>query len=288
VGNSTLPLIFVGISCTVNVIGDLILVGVCGLDAAGAAIATVAAQLVSVVISLVVLRKLDIGVSFKKSQLKINKKELKSILNVGIPIALQEATVQVSFLVINSIVNDMGLMQSAGYSVAQKIVTFIMLIPSTIMQSVSAFVAQNMGAGRNDRAKKGFFTAIGSGCSLGIVIFCLGFFGGGLISSIFTDDSEVIRQSADFLRGFSVECILTCVLFSSIGYFNGRGKSIPVMIQGMTSAFGVRIPVSLLFSRLKNTSLVLIGLATPITTVYGIIFFAICFALLRRKNRKSG
>jgi putative MATE family efflux protein len=288
VGNSTLPLIFVGISCTVNVIGDLILVGACGLDAAGAAIATVAAQLVSVIISLVVLRKLDIGVSFNKSQLKINKKELKSILNVGIPIALQEATVQVSFLVINSIVNDMGLMQSAGYSVAQKIVTFIMLIPSTIMQSVSAFVAQNMGAGRNDRAKKGFFTAIGSGCSLGIVIFCLGFFGGGLISSIFTDDSEVIKQSADFLRGFSVECILTCVLFSSIGYFNGRGKSIPVMIQGMTSAFGVRIPVSLIFSRLENTSLVLIGLATPITTVYGIIFFAICFALLRRKNRKSG
>jgi Na+-driven multidrug efflux pump len=195
--------------------------------------------------------------------------------------------VQVSFLVINTIENNMGLMPAAGYSVAQKIVTFIMLIPSTIMQSVSAFVAQNIGAGRRDRAKKGFFTAIGIGCSVGVVIFCVGFFGGGLISSVFTKDPEVIVQSAAYLRGFSVECILTCVLFSSIGYFNGCGKSIPVMVQGITSAFGVRIPTSLIFSRLANTSLTLIGLATPITTVYGIIFFGICFAIEKKKLKKA-
>jgi putative MATE family efflux protein len=287
VGNSNLPLIFVGISCAVNIVGDLVLVGVFGLDAAGAAIATVAAQLVSVIISLFVLRRLDIGVSFSAKQLKINGGELKKILNVGVPIALQEATVQVSFLLINSIVNNMGIMPSAGYSVAQKIVTFIMLIPSTIMQSVSAFVAQNIGAGRSDRARKGFFTAIVSGCSLGVVIFLVGFFGGGLISAIFTKDAEVIAQSANYLRGFSIECILTCVLFSSIGYFNGCGNSIPVMIQGITSALGVRIPVAYFFSKLANTSLVLIGLATPITTVYGIIFFGVCFAILRKKSKRA-
>jgi Na+-driven multidrug efflux pump len=155
------------------------------------------------------------------------------------------------------------------------------------MQSVSAFVAQNIGAGRRDRAKKGFFTAIATGCSLGVVIFCAGFFGGDLLSSIFTSDPDVIAQSADFLKGFSIECILTCILFSSIGYFNGCGKSIPVMVQGITSAFGVRIPVALLFSKLKNTSLILIGLATPVTTVYGILFFAICFAVLHHKNLKA-
>jgi putative MATE family efflux protein len=287
VGNSNLPLLFVGISCVVNIIGDLVLVGACGLDVAGAAIATVGAQLVSVIISLAVLHRRDIGVSFSLSQLKPNGTEMKKILNVGVPIALQETTVQISFLVINSIVNHMGLMPAAGYSVAQKLVSFIMLIPSTIMQSVSAFVAQNIGAGRRDRAKKGFFTAIAMGCSLGAVIFCFGFFGGELISSVFTKDPDVIVQSAAYLRGFSVECILTCVLFSSIGYFNGCGKSLPVMVQGISSAFGVRIPVSLFFSRLANTSLTLIGLATPITTVYGIIFFAVCFAALRRKSRKA-
>ena len=136
-------------------------------------------------------------------------------------------------------------MPSAGYGIAQKIVSFILLVPSSIMQSVSAFVAQNIGAGKKSRAWKGFYTAIITGCSVGIIIFMVGFFGGGVLSSFFTNDSEVIAQSAAYLKGFSADCILTCVLFSSIGYFNGCGKSIPVMIQGITSAFCIRIPVSI-------------------------------------------
>lgn len=104
---------------------------------------------------------------------------MKAVLQVGVPVALQEAMVQISFLVVNSIVNYMGLMPSAGYGVAQKIITFIMLVPSAAMQSVSAFVAQNVGAGKKDRAKRGFFTAAATGCSVGVVIFCLGFFAGG-------------------------------------------------------------------------------------------------------------
>ena len=194
--------------------------------------------------------------------------------------------VQISFLVINSIINEMGLMPSAGYGVAQKIISFIMLVPSSVMQSVSAFVAQNIGAGKKDRAWKGFFTAMVTGCSVGIVIFLAGFFGGAQLSSVFTKDAEVIAQSADYLRGFSVECILTCILFSSIGYFNGCGKSIPVMVQGITSAFCIRIPVSVFMSRLPNASLMLVGLATPVTTVYGILFFAICFAWMRRRMKE--
>jgi Na+-driven multidrug efflux pump len=160
-----------------------------------------------------------------------------------------------------------------------------MLVPSSVMQSVSAFVAQNIGAGQKDRALKGFFTAMVTGCSVGILIFLAGFFGGAQMSSLFTNDPEVIAQSAAYLRGFSAECILTCILFSSIGYFNGRGISIPVMIQGISSAFCIRIPVSLFMSKLPNTSLTLIGLSTPITTVYGIIFFMICFAWLKKKEQ---
>lgn len=202
---------------------------------------------------------------------------------VGLCKCIQETMVQISFLVVNSIVNQMGLMPSAGYGIAQKIISFIMLVPSSVMQSVSAFVAQNIGAGQKERAWKGFLTAMAAGCAAGVLIFLAGFFGGGVMSSVFTDDGEVIAQSADYLRGFSVECILTCVLFSSIGYFNGRGRSIPVMIQGISSAFCIRIPVSIFMSRLPNASLMLVGLATPITTVYGILFFMICFARLRRE-----
>lgn len=257
------------------------------MDAAGAALATVLAQLVSVISSLFVLRRQSLPVSFSLQQCKIYPNELKKILNVGIPIALQEAMVQISFLVINMIINHMGLVPSAGYGVAQKIVSFIMLVPSSIMQTVSAFVAQNIGAGKPERAKKGFFTAILTGCSVGIFIFLAGFFGGELLSSLFTGDAQVMEQSALYLKGFSVDCILTCILFSSIGYFNGCGNSIPVMIQGISSAFLIRIPVSVLLSRLPHTSLMLMGLATPITTVYGIIFFAICFAWRRMRKSKE-
>lgn len=284
VGNANLPLFFVGIACVVNIVGDLLLVGVFRMDVSGAAIATVAAQLVSVIASLIVLRKQSLPVSFSAKQCRIYSKELRLILNVGVPIALQEAMVQISFLVVNSVVNYMGLMPSAGYGVAQKIVTFILLIPSAVMQSVSAFVAQNVGAGEKRRAKQGFYVAMITGCSVGIIIFFIGFFGGAQVSSLFTNDAEVIAQSADYLRGFSAECILTCILFSSIGYFNGCGKSIPVMVQGITSAFCIRIPFSIFVSRLPGASLVLVGLATPVTTVYGIIFFLICFAWVRHKE----
>ena len=286
VGNANLPLLFVGIACIVNILGDLLLIGVFHMDVAGAAIATVFAQFVSVVCSVVVLRKQDMPIEFSKEQCRIYKEELGKILNVGVPIALQETTVQISFLVVNSVINQMGLMPSAGYGIAQKIVSFIMLVPSSIMQSVSAFVAQNIGAGKKSRAWKGFYTAIITGCSVGIIIFMVGFFGGGVLSSFFTNDSEVIAQSAAYLKGFSADCILTCVLFSSIGYFNGCGKSIPVMIQGITSAFCIRIPISIIMSRLPETSLTYVGMATPITTVYGIIFFIICFRLLNKNAAK--
>lgn len=286
VGNANLPFLFVGIACVVNIIGDLVLVGIFHMDAAGAAIATVGAQLVSVLISLGVLRRQKMPISFCREQCRIASRELRMILHVGVPIAIQEAMVQISFLVINSIVNNMGLMPSAGYGVAQKLISFIMLVPSATMQSVSAFVAQNIGAGQKARAKKGYFTAMITGCCVGVGIFFIGFFGGAWISALFTSDPEVIVQSADYLRGFSGECILTCILFSTIGYFNGCGNSVPVMIQGIGSAFCIRIPVSIFMSKLPETSLVLIGLATPITTICGILFFMICFAVLKKKGKE--
>jgi len=287
IGNAKLPLIFVGIASVVNVIGDLLLVGVFKMDATGAAIATVFAQLVSVIISLFVLRKQKLPISFSKSQIRVNRGILKQVLSIGIPTALQDLMIQISFLVINAVINDMGLDQAAGYGVAQKIISFIMLIPSAIMQSVAAFVAQNIGAGNKARAKKGMKTAIAFGCSFGAVIACVGIFFGDILSMIFSTDSVVIKQSASYLRGFSIESVTTCILFSWIGYFNGQGKSLPVMIQGISSAFFVRIPVSILMSQITNTTLFYVGTAVPITTAYGLSFFIICFLLEKRKEKRQ-
>lgn len=154
VGNANLPFIFVSIACVVNIIGDFLLVGALHMDVAGAALATVLAQLVSVIASAWVIRRQNLPISFTWSQCRLIPAELRKILSVGVPIAVQETTVQISFLVINSIVNSMGLMPSAGYGVAQKLVSFIMLVPSTVTQTVSAFTAQNIGAGQKERARK--------------------------------------------------------------------------------------------------------------------------------------
>lgn len=286
-GNARLPLIFVGIASVVNIIGDLLLVGVFKLDAAGAAIATVFAQFISVIVSLAVLKKQNLPIVFSKSQLRVNKVILRQILNIGIPTALQDLMIQISFLVINAVINDMGLYQAAGYGVAQKIISFIMLIPSAIMQSVAAFVAQNIGAGNKPRAKKGMKMAITFGCSFGALIACMGIFFGDIMSMIFSTDAVVIEQSASYLRGFSIESVTTCILFSWIGYFNGQGKSMPVMIQGISSAFFIRIPVSILMSKITNTSLFYVGTAVPITTAYGLTFFIICFLLEKKKEKLS-
>lgn len=286
-GDANLPLLFVGIACVVNVIGDLLLTGLLGMDVAGVASATVFAQLVSVAASLAVLRSRKLPFRFSREYLCIDAAELRRIMRVGVPIAIQETTVQLSFLVLNMIVNGMGLLPSAGYGVAQKVVAVIMLVPSSIMQTLSAFVAQNIGAGRADRAAQGFRASVAIGCGFGFFMFCAGFFFGDALSSVFTGDAGVIARSADYLRGFSPECVLTCVLFSAIGYFNGRGDSLPVMAQGITSALFVRIPLSLFMAGLPGASLSLVGLAAPLTSLYGIAFFALCRLWMMRGRRRG-
>lgn len=288
-GDSKMPLIFVGIAFAVNVAGDFLLMGVFHLDVAGAAIATVAAQGVSVIASVIVLIKRKLPISFSVKQCRLNGNELKRILGVGLPIAIQDATVQISFLVINSIANGMGLNPSAGYAAAQKIIMFINLVPSSVMQSSSAFVSQNMGAGKLKRAKQGLFASIVCGCSLGLVLFIATFFFGAQLAYIFTRDQEVIAQGASYLKGYAAECILSGILFSFCGYLTGREKSLSVMLQGITAA-GIRIAFAYLFAGLPNTTLMYVAFSTPGASLYGILFFLVYFAilaLLRRKKRGS-
>lgn len=286
-GNANLPLLFVAIACVTNIFADFLFVGFFHMDVGGAAWATVIAQFVSVVISLPVLKHQDLGFTFSKKDLRIYPAELRQILQIGIPIALQEFTVQISFLVINAIVNGMGLMPSAGYGVSQKVTSFIMLVPSALMQSVSAYVAQNMGAGLADRAKKGMKIAITGGTMFGILMFLIGFFKADWLSSFFTQDADVIAQASDYIRGFCFDCVLTCTLFSFIGYFNGSSRSTPVMIQGIVSALFVRIPLTMFFAHLPNTNLFYVALSAPLATVFGIVFFLICYAKLEKKKKAA-
>ena len=281
-GNSRLPLIFVAIACGVNILGDLLFVAVLGMNVAGAALATILAQFVSVVMSLVIIRRQQLPFSVSGKDIGFHP-EIKTFLRLGFPIALQDMLVNISFLILCAIVNGISLEASSGYGIAQKVTAFVMLIPSSLMQSMSAFVAQNVGAGKEERAKKAMLAGMAIGACIGVFIFAFSFFRGELPSALFTSDSGYIAKSAEYLKGFSPEAILTCLVFSYIGYFNGHGKTMPVMVQGITSSFLVRVPLSYLFSIQPGANLVTIGLAVPITSVYGILFFTVCYVKFQRE-----
>ena len=285
-GDSKSPLLFVLVACGVNIIGDLVLVAGFHLDAAGAAIATVAAQAVSVVCAVVILLKKKLPFTIRKSDFRLNLQSRK-FLSIGLPLALQEFLTQLSFLALCAFVNRLGLEASSGYGVACKIVNFAMLIPSSLMQSMASFVSQNMGAGNPKRAKKAMFTGIGIGLAFGCAMFALVFFRGDLLSNVFTTDVAVIQNAFAYLKGFAPETLATAVLFSMVGYFNGSDKTVWVMVQGLVQTLLVRLPMAYIMSIQPNASLTMIGLAAPTSTVVGIVLNVCFFLALERRSKKA-
>lgn len=285
-GDSKSPLLFVLVACICNIFGDLLLVAGLHMDAAGAALATVFAQAVSVVCALVILLKKDLPFTISRKDLRLNS-QCRKFLTIGLPLALQEFLTQLSFLALCAFVNRLGLEASSGYGVACKIVNFAMLIPSSLMQSMASFVSQNIGAGNPRRAKKAMLTGIGVGLIFGIAVFILVLLKGDLLSGIFTTDPAVIQNGYDYLKGFAPEAIVTAILFSMVGYFNGSDKTLWVMIQGLVQTLLVRLPLAYYMSNLPDANLTKIGLAAPVSTAVGIVLNVGFFLYLSRKERQQ-
>ena len=282
-GDSRSPLLFVLVACLVNVAGDLVLVAGLHLDAAGAALATVLAQAVSVVCALAILRRKKLPFTFRRSDVRLNE-QCRRFLTIGLPLALQEFLTQLSFLALCAFVNRLGLAASSGYGVASKIVSFVMLVPSALMQSMASFVAQNIGADNVKRAKKSMLTGIAVGVAFGIVMFALVLLKGDVLAGLFSTDAEVVRRGFEYLRGFAPETIVTAVLFSMVGYFNGSNQTLWVMIQGLIQTLLVRLPLAYYMSIQPNASLTKIGISAPVATVVGIVLNIGFFLYLNRRD----
>ncbi len=287
-GDSKSPLMFVAVACVVNIVGDLLLVAVFHMDAAGAALATVFAQAISVVFALMLLKKRGLPFKITKRDFRITP-QCRRALKIGLPLALQECLTQGSFLALCAFVNRLGLLASSGYGVANKIVNFAMLVPSALMQSMASFVSQNVGAGDEQRARKSMFTGMGVGMVIGVIVFALVMFKGDVLTSLFTTDPDVIQNGFDYLKGFAAETILTAVLFSMIGYFNGHNNTVWVMAQGLIQTLIVRLPMSYIMSIQPNASLTSIGLAAPTATLFGIVLNVIYYMRTQKRedNRLS-
>lgn len=285
-GDSKSPLLLVLVACLINIAGDLLFVAGFKMDAAGAAIATIMAQAVSVVLAIVILLKKDLPFTLKKSDFRLNP-QCRKFLQVGLPLALQEVLTQASFLALCAFVNRLGLTASSGYGVASKIVSFAMLIPSALMQSMASFVAQNVGASKPKRAKQAMFTGMGIGLVFGCAVFALVMLKGDVLAGIFSTDAEVVQKGFEYLKGFAPETILTAILFSMLGYFNGNNKTVFVMIQGLVQTLLVRLPMSYLMSIQPNASLTKIGLAAPVSTLVGVLLNTAFYLYFTHSQQKE-
>lgn len=286
VGDSTTPLITVACACIVNIGGDLLLVGVFDMAAAGAAIATVFAQALSVALSLIIIKKRGLPFEFGKEYLKTDWSIIGRVVKLGTPLGAQELVVNASFLILSAVLNTLGLVASAGVGVAGKITTFILLVSTSFLQALSAVVAQNVGARRIKRAKLALVHAIWLSLAFSCVTFYIGFFQGNLLTQIFTNDPEVMVAASEFLKCYAIDALLTSFLFCLIGYFNGCGKTSITLIQGFIGVC-IRVPLAILIKNSSFASIFTIGLATPMSTVIQIIFCGIYFLAVNKSITRT-
>lgn len=281
-GDSRTPMYLVAIACIINVILDFLLVGGLGLGAAGAAAATIAAQGVSFLSALWIIRKNGFPFAFNRADIRIHKDAVHRICQVGMPLAVQDALVNVSFLLITVIINQLGVVASASVGVVEKLIAFAMLPPTACAAAVATMTAQNLGAGKPDRAWKALKIGIGYSLVFGAAICLYAQVWPETLTAIFSNDAAVIAAASDYLRAFSLDCILVCIVFCLNSYFSGSGKSLVAFAHSMIATFGVRIPLSYLLSRSAGTSLYQIGLAAPAASLVSI---AICGVILWRGRR---
>lgn len=268
IGDSKRPMYFIAISCLLNIIGDLVLVGRFHLGAEGAAIATVAAQAVSFLCALVTL--FYSGLPFPIVR-KPERQKLIKVLQLGIPVAFQDVFAGLSFIIITVVVNLIGLSQSAAVGVVERIIGFSMVIPIAFMSALAVFTAQNIGAGQQSRAKVGLRISLFISLGLTLILFLIMQFFPEVLMGIFTPDNDVIYHGSLYLHTYSIDALMVCFVFCLNGFFSGCGRTTFTMFNTLFSTFIVRVPLVILFASLPNVTMLQIGIAAPVASAVQII-----------------
>lgn len=284
VGDSKSPLIFVAVACVINVAGDLLLTGMLNWGVAGVAIATVAAQGVGFLFSLVFIMKKGLPFDFHRKDIRFDAETTGGIFKIGIPMGVQSVLINISFMFITAIINDMGLSASAAMGIGDKIVNFTFMPQNAFSASVAVVVAQNFGAGKMDRAGKAVGCAIGICFAIEALCFLICLLFPGFMPSLFSDDEDVVKMAGLYMKAYSIDGMLTAISFNLSALLNGCGKTAFNMAQNLIATFLGRIPATWLFAKMANTNLFLIGCAAPASTVMSIIMLAAFILLCMRKN----
>ncbi len=276
-GDSKSPLYFITLACIINIGLDLLLVAVFHMGAAGAAAATVAAQGISFAAAIFYMIKKGLPVPFERHFIGFHGGQALRILKIGSPIALQDALVNISFLIITAIINTMGLVASAAVGVDEKIIVFAMLVPTSFASAVAAMTAQNVGAGRMDRAKKSLWIAVALSFVFGFFVWIFCQAEPQALPSLFSTDEAVVYQAGLYLRNYTIDCMLVALIFCMNSFFSGCGYSVFSLCHSLAATFGIRVPVSYFLSRLPGITLLEMGYVPPLASCLSIVLCLIYF-----------
>ena len=289
-GDSRSPMYFVAVACAANIILDFVFIGGLHMGPAGAALGTTLAQAISVVLALVVITHRKTGISLRREDLRPRRPVLQGLLSIGVPVALQDGFIQVAFLLITAIANSRGLTDSAAVGIVEKIISFLFLVPSSMLSTVSALCAQNIGAGFHDRARKTLRYAIAIAFGFGLCVAFVVQFAAEPVVGLFVRDRDaaVIIAGGQYFRGYVWDCVLAGIHFCFSGYFCAYGHSGLSFLHNIISICTARVPLAYLASRMFPQTLLPMGLATAIGSGVSVVVCVLAYLWLCRQQQKEG
>lgn len=290
-GDSKSPMYFIAVACVVNIALDYLFMGVLDFGSAGAALGTTISQAVSVAVSLLVILKRK-SIVLERQNFKLKRVVMGKILKIGVPIAFQDGLIQVAFIVITIIANQRGLNDAAAVGIVEKVMSFLFLIPSSMLSTVSALGAQNFGASKPKRAIQTLRYAVLLAVGFGILASVTIQFTAESIIALFTDantinGAKVVRFGGQYLRGYIWDSIFAGIHFSFSGYFCACGKSGLSFLHNILSIILVRIPGVYLTSKIFSETLFPMGLATAAGSLLSVLICLIAFAVIQHKSTVS-
>ena len=291
-GDSKSPMYFIAVACAANIALDYLFMGALHLGPSGAALGTTLSQAVSVIIALVVIRRHSGALAVKKSDFRPVRPVMAKLLRIGVPIAMQDGLIQIAFIIITVIANRRGLNDAAAVGIVEKIISFLFLVPSSMLSTVSALGAQNIGAGKPERARLTLRYAAFIAVCFGTCMVILMQFAAEPVVSLFTDSTqsdgaEVIRLGGQYMRGYVWDCIFAGVHFSFSGYFCACGRSGLSFLHNISAILLVRVPGVYLTSLFFPDSLFPMGLATSMGSLLSVIICVIAYTAILSGKKSS-
>ena len=285
-GDSKSPMYFIAVACVANIALDYLFMGAFDLGPVGAALGTTLSQAISVITSLTVIVKRG-EIKLGRSDLRPQRSVMGQLLRIGLPVALQDGLIQVAFVVITIIANRRGLTDAAAVGIVEKVIGFLFLVPSSMLSTISALGAQNIGAKKPERAVQTLRYGILIAFGFGIIVSVLMQFIAEPVVSLFNKDPAVIVAGGQYLKGYILDCALAGIHFCFSGYFCACGRSGLSFMHNVISLACARVPGAYLTSKLFPDSLFPMGLATAAGSMVSVIVCVVAFAVLKHRSKTN-